>query len=35
MPLDNPPAATTGANYRDGTEDIWQYPAGVGGTNDE
>ena len=35
MPLDNPPAATTGANYRDGTADIWQYPAGVGGTNDE
>jgi hypothetical protein len=29
------PAATTGANYRDGTADIWQYPAGVGGTNDE
>jgi len=29
------PAATTGASYRDGTADIWQYPAGVGGTNDE
>ena len=29
------PAATTGANYRDGSSDKFQYPTGVGGNSDE